>query len=224
MAVDGKDRPTGAHHGARVEKPVSMEISTEACEANYDAYREALKLTKTQRQAIEELAVILDPARVDAVLQLPAGTVERWFREANGFREMALDARWKNQQEAVPLIDYGGVLTPRQRNAARLLAEGVTQKESAEQVGVDPRSIYNWKLDPAFEKFIRQLQDRAAFARRAQREEEDEELHARVRELDSLAAAVIKEKLLAGDERSAQIILKSLMEDQRAGTKRNKPA
>jgi hypothetical protein len=145
---------------------------------------------------------------VDVVLHLALGTVARRFREEDGFRPLVLHERWKIQKGAAPDVDYGAGLSPKQRRAALLLAQGMNQKESAAQVGVDARTIRNWNNDPMFGKFVRQVEEFAANEDREQRAREEAAFRARVVDLRSLAADVNKEDLLNGGVRSAQMILK----------------
>lgn len=53
-------------------------------------------------------------------------------------------------------------LTGPQRRAARLLAGGVSGKQTAEQVGVRPETVSRWKVDPAFQEEIDHCLDEIA--------------------------------------------------------------
>jgi hypothetical protein len=74
--------------------------------------------------------------------------------------------------------------TPDRVTAAELLAEGFLQKEVAEKISVDLRTIYNWKQEPAFAEEVDRLTlmrglavraERARVAKRAIRKMIDEE-------------------------------------------------
>jgi len=74
--------------------------------------------------------------------------------------------------------------TPQRSEAAEMLAEGYRLKEVAEKIGVDVRSIYNWRQEAEFEKEVNRLTmmrglairaERARVAKRAIRKMIDEE-------------------------------------------------
>lgn len=52
-----------------------------------------------------------------------------------------------------------GGLTPRQANAAALLAAGRELKITAREVGVSERSVHAWKGEPVFRAYVAGLRD-----------------------------------------------------------------
>ncbi len=50
-----------------------------------------------------------------------------------------------------------GELKPKQEQAAILLASGMSGKETAENLGITPETVSQWKKDPHFQAFKNRL-------------------------------------------------------------------
>jgi hypothetical protein len=78
-------------------------------------------LTAEQTEAASLMAELLDSALAGGVLDLPPGTVERWAEDPRFIKKAATD-RYHSKWSQRPTKDFGRVLSPKQRAAARLLS------------------------------------------------------------------------------------------------------
>jgi hypothetical protein len=152
-------------------------------------------LTAEQTEAASLVAELLDSALAGGVLDLPPGTVERWAEDPRFVKKAATD-RYHSKWSQRPTKDFGRVLSPKQRAAARLLSlEFKSQTEVAVAVGVDPRTIRNWLRQPEFRRYQEQIEReaeaQASYERAArQRAFEDRLGEERIKALNVMAKAI----------------------------------
>jgi hypothetical protein len=94
-------------------------------------------------------------------------------------------------------------LTERQRRAIGLLVAGKTQAAVAQELGVNPRTIWEWKQDPAF-----------VAALKAEIEAIREAMQARVLALADKALNALERTLESGDSDSARVAAARLVLDR----------
>jgi hypothetical protein len=167
---------------------------------------------REQEVAAEQLASLLDPARVDLVLGLLPGTTKRWFDGNESFRnEVLMKHQWLAHKRE-PEIDYARALQPKQILAATLLAEGTkTQDEVAQEVGVTARTIRNWNCDPAFRMYVNQVAQREAERHHLAREAEAATTRARIHELQAKALDEIESIIKGEDAKAKPMIVQTLI-------------
>lgn len=193
------------------ERPIAVEIMAEAKCADLADHDGWFEMSQVQRTAAVELARLLHPARVDTVMHLPSGTVENWYRNERSFRCLVLDRRWEMEKKAPPRVDYAAALSPRQSKAADLLAEGRTQKETADEIGFNVRTVRNWQRDPAFQQYRDQRHQKFQSDRRTKDALAEGADQAQMHELRALAIEVLTAELELGGVDSALTILKLLL-------------
>lgn len=126
------------------------------------------KLTPVQKLAAELLAEVLQPERVDAMLDLAMGTVRRWSKD-EGFRERTVMFR-RHLNGAVGEPVYEAALKPAQRRAAFMEARGAKKVEIAKALRRHRSTLDNWGHDPVY----RRLRDRYARQLQVERAQADE--------------------------------------------------
>jgi DNA-binding MarR family transcriptional regulator len=124
-------------------------------------------LTSLQELAAALLAEMEQPERVDAVLDLDQGTVRRWSAESETFRRAALRRR-RAMKPQVDRPHYEAALSPIQRQAALMQAEGKSKTKIADALEIHRSTIHNWEKDPAYRGFVRRLVDDFTADRRAE--------------------------------------------------------
>ena len=125
-------------------------------------------LTATQTKAARLMAKILDPRQVDAILDLPPGSVDGWMGRTKFAAKIADLRRQDEMYDAAPSVDYGRALAPKQRAAARALTiDRKNQNAAAASAGVD--SLYGSQLAPPASIYllIRSSSDRSTRNKRA---------------------------------------------------------
>jgi hypothetical protein len=166
-------------------------------------------LTATQTKAAKLMSKILDPQQVDAILDLPAGSVEGWMSEPKFVAEVADDRRRAEMYGTAPSADFGRALTPKQRAAARALTiERQTQSAAAATAGVDPRSIRNWLRQPAFASYQDQLREEHEGQESIEWRNERVAFERRLREGQSTALEAVIKAIEGGDTKAALELLR----------------
>lgn len=115
-------------------------------------------LTEQQTQAAELLAEEPMPERVDAVLNLPRGTVRGWSKTED-FRREVIRHRTR-LRVAVDEPNYEQALTPAQCRAAYMEALGWKQVEIARKLGRHRATINGWGRDPFYRRLVEQVAER----------------------------------------------------------------
>jgi len=168
----------------------------------------ASRLEEQIEDAAAVFAQLQDCAQVDAVLSLPPGTTQRFALDDAFILRAAKASLSTSALSASP--NYGAVLTPKQRQAARLMAVGespLSQVEAAKHVEVDRRTVSNWMNIPAFVAYKDQLEAKDAQERRVEAFAAKSEA---TREIKEIAMRKAKELVEAGDVR---VILRVLDRD-----------
>jgi hypothetical protein len=166
-------------------------------------------LTATQTKAAKLMSRILDPQQVDAILDLPAGSVEGWMGGTK-FAAAVADERCRAELYGeAPSVDFGRALTPKQRAAARALTiDRQTQSAAAATAGVDPRSVRNWLRQPAFASYQDQLRKEHEGQAGIEWRKERVAFERRLREGQSAALEAVIKAIEGGDTKAALELLR----------------
>ena len=165
-------------------------------------------LTATQKKAAHLVARILDPHQVDGILDLAAGSVDGWMGEKK-FAAQVADERRLFEMYGAPSVDFGRALTPKQRAAARALTiDRQTQSAAAATAGVDPRSVRNWLLQPAFVSYQDQLRKEHEGQENMEWRKGRVAFERRLREGESKALEAAIKAIEAGDTKAALELLR----------------
>jgi hypothetical protein len=166
-----------------------------------------------QKAAARLLPELIDDQLVDQVLALPDGTTGGWLDEDEQFRDKVVSMRLALESSADPDIDYTRALTPKQARAAILLVEQeMTPTKVAESVGVDPRTIRNWRRQPVFRRSLEQLTGQRSRQLQLEAEAENSAARRRERELRQKAERVLSDLLDADDAKTAGMVYKLLID------------
>jgi Homeodomain-like domain/Meiotically up-regulated gene 113 len=112
------------------------------------------------RSALAHPATLAAPA--DAAAARAHSATEQARREAAFRRRRGPGSRARTEKELAYQRRRQRERTTKQRQAARLLARGRTQREAADAVGVSARTLRNWKHAPVFERALAGERDRLA--------------------------------------------------------------
>lgn len=104
------------------------------------------------RSALRNPATLAAPARAAAARARAAAEQAR--REAAFRRRLGSGSRARTEKELAYQRRRQRERAAKQRQAARLLARGRTQREAAAALAVTPRTLRNWQHAPAFERAL----------------------------------------------------------------------
>lgn len=178
--------------------------------------RSAQRLTYQQRQAAHLCAELEgDSHRVDALLELPPGTVQTWFDEDENFKRVVAGVYGELNNPDQDVVNYANGLKPKQMEAARLYyEEELTQTEVAKRVGVSARTIRNWMEDPLFRRYGGKLMQARERRLRETTERQDRRARERLVTQRDQAMRVYESALAADDVKVATELLRPWLKAQ----------
>ena len=157
----------------------------------------------------EVFAQLLDCDDVDLVLKLPPGTTAQLAKEP-AFMALVAEARLEESRQKGR--DYGAVLSPIERKAARLLAvEGLSKVEVARRLGVDRRTIHNWACHRGFVEYMRYLEEQEIERRNAEYRAAEADALYLVRDVKKVAMRKALELAEQGDDRIIYRVLDRML-------------
>ena len=171
----------------------------------------AKKMRAEERIAAKLLASGVQPERIEQMMELPSGEIEKWCAENEDFLRAAKAAYW-DQRERSARPDPVKALTPKQLKAAEVyFVDAASQKETGRAVGVSDRTIRNWLHDPVFVFYGKQLLKERSDVLAREQEEQQGRMRARYLAQIEKAQEVIEEKLEEKDATVALAIARSYM-------------
>lgn len=196
------------------QRSITGEIESEGCgdwtehEDWESATSWAREMPAEQRQAARLLGRAIDPERIDKMMDLPSGQVEKWWDESEPFKNAASASFWScRERESRP--DPAKALTTKQLTAADLyFRQGRSQREVAKRTGVTDRTIRNWLQDPVFVDHGESIRRELTESRARELKERDQLTLARYRSQVEKAQDLVDEALEEKDRRVALEILR----------------
>jgi len=112
------------------------------------------------RSALQNPATLAAPATAAAARA--AAAAEAAAREARFHRRRGRGSRARTEKELAYQRRRRRERAAKQRRAARLIGDGMTQTNAAAAVGVTTRTLHNWKAAPGFRRELERQRARAA--------------------------------------------------------------
>jgi DNA-directed RNA polymerase specialized sigma24 family protein len=167
--------------------------------------------TARYRRAAELFAETLDCDAVDSILELTPGTTRTWATE-EAFMRRAVQVKVTAERFGTVAEELGRALDPRQREAARLLAvERRSQTDTAAQVGVDRRTIFNWLQRPVFTRYQQQLESEESARLTTEWRARRAEVEHGLQEIREISVKKYRDLAEGGDPKVIGLVLSKLL-------------